>query len=134
MQTMAGENDRTRRAPPRAFVIEDDVQTLALLSDLAEMCGYEPVAFTRLSSARKALRDRLPTVMVVDDELPDGRGADLVREVKANPRTGHVRVVFCTAAEPERRDQIAQLGPVIAKPFRVREVEQALGEAATGRR
>ena len=47
--------------PPRAFVIEDDLLTLALLTDLAAMCGFEPVAFTRISSAREALRERVPT-------------------------------------------------------------------------
>ena len=125
-------NDGSGRAPPRAFVIEDDMPTLALLSDLAEMCGYEPVTFTRISSARRALRDRVPTVMVVDDDLPDGRGADLVREVKANPRTNHVHVVFCTAADASRRHEMARLGPVIAKPFHVRDVERALSEAAAG--
>ena len=108
------------------------MQTLALLSDLAEMCGFEPVAFTRIASARKALREHVPTIMVVDDELPDGRGGDLVRELRANSRTGHVRVVFCTAAGPSRRREIAQLAPVIEKPFRVRELERVLQEAAAG--
>jgi len=129
---MAIHKDAADRPAPRAFVIEDDVQTLALLSDLAEMCGFEPVAFTRISSARKALRERAPTIMVVDDELPDGRGGDLVREVQANPRTSHVRVVFCTAAGPSRRREIARLAPVIEKPFRVGDIEQALNEAAAG--
>jgi DNA-binding response OmpR family regulator len=117
--------------PPRAFVIEDDLQTLALLTDLAAMCGLEPVAFTRISPAREALREGVPTVMVVDDDLPDGRGSDLVAEVRANPRTRHVRVVFCTAAGPQRRLEISRLAPVIAKPFRVRDVERALHEAAS---
>ena len=95
------------------------------------MCGFEPVAFTRISSARAALRERVPTVMVVDDDLPDGRGGDLVREVRANPRTSHVRVVFCTAADSARRREIAQLAPVIQKPFQVRDVERVLHEAAS---
>ena len=117
--------------PPRMFVIEDDLLTLALLTDLAAMCGFEPVAFTRISSAREALRERAPTFMVIDDDLPDGRGGDLVSEVRANPRTSHVRVVFCTAAEPARRREISRLAPVIAKPFRVRDMESALHEAAS---
>jgi DNA-binding response OmpR family regulator len=120
------------RPPPRAFVIEDDVHTLALLSDLARMCGLEPVTFTRIATAREALRGRVPRVLLVDDELPDGRGADLVRELRASRRTRHVRVVFCTAADPSRRREIASLGPVIAKPFQVRELERVLQEAAAG--
>jgi CheY-like chemotaxis protein len=68
--------------------------------------------------------------MVVDDDLPDGRGAELVRELRANPRAGHVKVLFCTAAEPARRQEIARLGPVIGKPFRLNDIERALAEVA----
>lgn len=39
-------------------------------------------------------------------------------------------VLFCTAAEPARRREIAQLGPVIAKPFRLKDIERALAEVA----
>jgi hypothetical protein len=39
-------------------------------------------------------------------------------------------VLFCTAAEPARRGEIAKLGPVIAKPFRLNDMERALAEVA----
>ena len=127
-------NDGTRRdALPPAFVIEDDVGMLRLLSELAASVGLEPLAFTRLSSARRALRKRLPAVLLVDDDLPDGSGADLVSELRADPRTRHVRAIVCTGADPARRRQIARLAPVIAKPFAPREVEDAL-RAVTGSR
>jgi CheY-like chemotaxis protein len=121
------------RAParrPRAFVIEDDVHTLRLLMELVESIGLEPTAFTRISSARRALRERVPAVMVLDDDLPDGRGSELVNELRANPRCGDVKVLFCTAAEPARRREIARLGSVIGKPFRLNDIERALAEVA----
>jgi CheY-like chemotaxis protein len=118
----------TRR--PRAFVIEDDVHTLRLLTELVASTGLEPMPFTRISSARRALRERVPAVMVVDDEMPDGRGAELVSELRANPRARHVKVLFCTGAEPARRREIALLGPVIGKPFRLNDIERALAEVA----
>ena len=122
---------RTMFSPPaRAFVVEDDVQTLSLLTELVASVGLEPVPFTRVSSARRALRERTPAVMVVDDDLPDGRGAELVRELRANPRTRNVRVLFCTAAEPARQREMAEFGPVIPKPFRLRDIERALAEVA----
>lgn len=120
----------TRAPRPHAFIIEDDVQTLRLLTELVASNGLEPLAFTRISSARRALSERVPAVMVVDDDLPDGRGAELVSELRANPRARHVKVLFCTAAEPARRREIAQLGPVIAKPFRLKDIERALAEVA----
>jgi DNA-binding response OmpR family regulator len=124
------EQPGTRAQRPRAFIIEDDVQTLRLLTELVASSGLEPLPFTRISSARRALRERVPAVMVVDDELPDGRGAELVRELRANPRARRVKVVFCTAAEPARRREIADLGPVIGKPFQLNDIERALAEVA----
>jgi DNA-binding response OmpR family regulator len=113
---------------PRAFVIEDDVLTQRLLAELIASRGLEPVSFSRLSSARRALRERPPQVMVVDDDLPDGKGAELVAELRADPQMRDVRVLFCTAAEPARRREMARLAPVIAKPFALREMERALAE------
>lgn len=112
-------------------MIEDDVLTLRLLTELVASVGLEPVPFTRLSPARRAMRKRTPAVMVVDDDMPDGRGAELVRELRADPRMRHVRVLFCTAAEASRRREMAELAPVIAKPFRLRDMERALAEVAS---
>jgi DNA-binding response OmpR family regulator len=127
MQSEAG----TQARRPRAFVIDDDVHTLRLLTELVASTGLEPMPFTRISSARRALRERVPAVIVVDDDLPDGRGAELVSELRANPRARHVKVLFCTAAEPARLREIARLGPVIGKPFRLNEIERALAEVAS---
>ena len=116
---------------PRAFVIEDDVQTQRLLTELVASNGMEPVAFSRISSARRALSERPPQVMVVDDDLPDGKGAELVRELRADARLRDVRVLFCTAAGPDRRREMSRLAPVIAKPFRLRDMERALAEVVS---
>jgi DNA-binding response OmpR family regulator len=118
---------RTHR--PRAFVVEDDVHTQRLLSELVQSRGLEPIAFSRISSARRALREQPPAVMVVDDDLPDGQGADLVEELRSDPSMTRVRVLFCTAATPARRREISRLAPVIEKPFRLQDMERALSEA-----
>jgi DNA-binding response OmpR family regulator len=118
--------------PPlaRAFVVEDDTETLRLLTELVASAGLQPVPFNRYFSARRAMLERAPAVMVVDDDLPDGRGSELVRELRADPRGRNVKVLFCTAAEPARRLEISPLGPVISKPFRLRDMERALSEVA----
>jgi DNA-binding response OmpR family regulator len=114
---------------PPAFVVEDDLMMLRLLSEVAASVGLRPLPFTRLSTVRRALRQRVPEVIMLDDDLPDGRGADFAQELRADPRTRHVKVIVCTSADPARRRQIAQnVAPVIAKPFAVSEVEGALRE------
>ena len=127
------QRDQGVSRPPPAYVVEDDVMMLSILSELTASVGLEPLAFTRLASARRALRERLPAVLLLDDDLPDGRGADLLRELRADPRTRHVDVIVCTGAGPARRQQIARLAPVIAKPFSLAQVEEALRDVAQRR-
>ena len=115
-----------RAAAPRAVVIEDDLATQRLLRELASAAGWQAAGYSRLAPARRALRAHPPELLLVDDDLPDGRGLDLVRELRANPRTRNVKVHFCTAADAHRRREIAAVAPVVPKPFSLIEVEAAL--------
>lgn len=129
MQTAPRNEQAWQPSRPPAFVVEDDLMMLRLLSEVASSVGLRPLPFTRLSTVRRALRERVPEVIMLDDDLPDGRGADFAQELRADPRTRHVKVIVCTSAGPARRRQIAQsVAPVIAKPFAVSEVEGALRE------
>jgi DNA-binding response OmpR family regulator len=123
---------RIRTHPPPVFVVDDDIGMLRLLSEVAAAVGLRPLAFTRLSAARRALHERVPEVLLLDDDLPDGRGADFIRELRANPRTRHVKAIVCTGASPDRRRQISSVAPVIAKPFEVTDLEGALRAATRG--
>jgi DNA-binding NtrC family response regulator len=115
-----------------AFVVEDDPMMRRLLSEVAASLGLRPRGFRRLSAARAALREEVPAVLVVDDDLPDGFGTDLVEEVMADPRTRDVGVVVCTGAGRSRREEIARLVPVVPKPFDIDEMERALRRVASG--
>ena len=117
---------RREPPPPTAFVVEDDPGALLLLADLAADAGYRPVGFTRLKSARRAVREDPPSLILLDDELPDGRGADLVRELKGDARMRRVRVLFCTGADSARRREISALAPVLRKPFDLSDIEREL--------
>ncbi|HEX2193354.1 MAG TPA: response regulator [Candidatus Limnocylindria bacterium] len=132
MYAMAGCGQGGGYARRPAFVVDDDVQMRNLLSEVAASVGLAPLAFTSLTSARDALHDQVPAVLVLDDDLPDGSGADFVRELRADPRTRDAKVIVCTSAEEARRREIAAVAPVIAKPFSVEDVERALREVATG--
>jgi len=126
--TVSGSGQEQR---PRAFVVEDDVMTRRLLAELIASRGLEPVPFSRLSSARRALRERPPQVMIVDDDLPDGKGAELVRELRDDPQLSDVQVLFCTAADAARRREMARLAPVVAKPFALTDMERALADVVS---
>lgn len=119
---------RPRRVVHRRpiFVVDDDAATLRLLGDVAEEAGLEPQTFTTLGEVRAALREMQPDVVLLDDDLPDGRGGDLARELTEDPATRDIHVVVCTAADLRRRAEISAWAPVLAKPFDVAELERLL--------
>jgi DNA-binding response OmpR family regulator len=121
-----------RSSSPVLFVVDDDLPTLELLREVAAESGWQTVGFTRLAPVRAALNERRPTLVIIDDDLPDGRGGDLVRDMRRDPRLDDVALVVCTAAPPRRQAEITGWAPVLSKPFDLGEVEEFLAAAARG--
>lgn len=118
---------------PLVFIVDDDPATLELLTEIAEDRGWLVATFSRLSELQTSLSEGGPTLIILDDDLPDGRGGDLVRELwDAHGREGTL-ILVCTAAHPMRQAEIGSWAPVVAKPFRIAEIERYLGAAARRR-
>lgn len=64
------------------FVVEDDASTRAMLIDKISRSKRHDVtgAVGSLSSARRALKKEQPDILLVDLQLPDGSGIDLISE------------------------------------------------------
>lgn len=125
--------DRTERQDaslsargPVLFVVDDDPATLALLCEIAQDAGWAAFGFTRLAELSRALDERRPTVLILDDDLPDGRGGDLARTLREDPRMRDVTLLVCTAAHPMRQAEIGSWAPVVSKPFDLGEIEAFL--------
>lgn len=117
-------------AAPLLFVVDDDEATLQLVRDVAADAGWNARGFTRLHDLRAALHRRRPTLIILDDDLPDGRGGDLARELGSDPRTTHLPLLVCTAAPPMRQAEIGRWAPVISKPFDLDDIERYFAAAA----
>lgn len=124
-----GTDERPRRQHV-LFVVEDDVSTLELLCEVAQDAGWAAFGFTRLDELRATLEQRQPTMLILDDNLPDGSGGDLARELREDPRTHDMSTLVCTAAHPMRIAEIGAWAPVIPKPFDLDDLEGFLYAAA----
>ncbi len=64
------------------FVVEDDASTRAMLIDKINRSKHHDVvgAVGSLADARRALEEQHPDVLLVDLQLPDGSGIDLISE------------------------------------------------------
>jgi DNA-binding response OmpR family regulator len=116
------------------FAVDDDVAALDLLREIASDAGWTVRGFTRLSELRASLDRTTPTLLILDDDLPDGRGGDLARELRDDPRMEDVPLLVCTGAHPMRQAEINGWAPVISKPFDIGDIERFLAAAARRRR
>jgi len=71
------------------------------------------------SSALRMARERPPDLMFLDLNIPGTSGAEVLRELKADPATADVRVIIVTATGEERREHVLGLGAdaYFTKPF-----------------
>jgi DNA-binding response OmpR family regulator len=122
-------NERPDHGPPLLFVVDDDIATLDLLCEVARDRGWQTRGFTQLAPLWGALDDETPALLVLDDELPDGRGGDVARWLRREAATAEIPVLICTAAHPRRQAEIGAWAPVVAKPFDLDEVERFLDAA-----
>ena len=116
---------------PYLVVVDDDPSTLELMRDLAEDAGWRMRGLTHLAPLMPALEQRPPDLLILDDDLPDGRGGDLARELRTDHRLDGVPLLVCTAAHPMRQAEIGGWAPVVSKPFDITEIEAFLAAAAT---
>jgi DNA-binding response OmpR family regulator len=115
-----------RDEAPVLWIVDDDVPTVDLVRAVAEESGWVAYDFGRIAEVRGSLGRRRPALLILDDDLPDGRGGDLARELRDDPTTADVATVVCTAANAGRRREIRGWAPVISKPFAVSEIERHL--------
>lgn len=112
-----------------AFVVDDDPAALALMCDIAEDAGWACRGFTRLRDLERGMDREPPGILILDDDLPDGSGGDLARELQQDPALARLPIVVCTAAHPARRAEITSWAPVVSKPFSIDELEYFLDRA-----
>jgi len=72
--------DASSPARPLALVVDDDPDFRSSVSALVTREGFETREAGTLEEARDAIGEAQPDVVLVDLELPDGRGAELLEE------------------------------------------------------
>jgi two-component system, NtrC family, response regulator HydG len=65
-------------AGPRAVIVDDDVEILKVLAEFVEREGFAVTCAPSVKQAREAIAATTPDVLLVDIQLPDGSGLDLL--------------------------------------------------------
>lgn len=112
------------------LVVDDERHMLRLTSYVLESAGYEVLAASDARQALGFLETESPALALCDIAMPGIDGLELLRTIRANPRTADLPVIMLTARGEEKdRLQAAEAGAngYLTKPFSSAEV---LGEVA----
>ncbi|MDB2577374.1 response regulator [Planctomycetota bacterium] len=127
----AGEPKET--AGPRLLIVDDDEDVCCGEAAFLRARGYTvETAFDGRQTLERMGRDPLPDLVVLDFAMPEFDGEEVMRRLRADPRTAGVPLLLATASEIEL-PTIQRASGLLRKPY-PREVlfemiERLLGEA-----
>lgn len=102
----------------KALIVDDEIDVCYLLSGLLKHKNLHADFVNSLEDAKQALQDIQPSIIFLDNHLPDGLGSNFIEYIKQQyPKT---KVVMITAHDaPADRDRAYQNGAdfFIGKPF-----------------
>jgi CheY-like chemotaxis protein len=83
---------------PRILIVDDDVNAADALASLLQSTGYGDtrVAYTGATALALAV-EFIPTVVLVDLELPDMSGYEVARHLSQHPQLQTLRLIALTA-------------------------------------
>ena len=111
--------------PLRILIVDDTPASLSLLASLLEPHGYEILTASNGRDALQLASRATPDLVLLDVMMPGHDGFHVCRELKAEPATRSIPVIFITSRrEPEFILTGFRLGAVdyIEKPFHAEEV------------
>jgi DNA-binding response OmpR family regulator len=88
---------------PRVVVAEGDADGSATLTAVLRLNGFDAREARSASAAMDAVRHNRPAVLLLDLDLPDADGCDLIRRVRRLPDAPAVVVVTAHTAPAVRR-------------------------------
>jgi two-component system, OmpR family, phosphate regulon response regulator PhoB len=111
--------------PKHVLIVEDERPIREMIAFGLKRAGFEVREAEDSRSARSALADRRPDIMLVDWMLPDTSGLELTRSLKRERETRDLPIIMLTARATEA-DKVAGLDggadDYLTKPFSPREL------------
>jgi DNA-binding response OmpR family regulator len=112
---------------PRVLVVDDDPQARELLCEFLTAKTYEVSAAATGGEGLKRLREERPHLVLLDINLPDMSGLEVLREAKAiDPAVGVIMVTGLQEEEIGRQAMRDGAFDYITKPLDLQYLEKSL--------
>ena len=111
------------------WVVDDEPLIRTAIVAVLEEQGYESMGFGSAAELYTALVDGgEPDLLVLDHMLPDESGSLIVRSLREREEYRDIPVLFLTAVSDVEADRLADLAPVLGKPFDFRDLVRMVRE------
>ncbi len=114
----------------RVLVIEDETRDAELVVALAAAHGLTTEVASSVEEATAAIVRSLPSGIVLDLRLRDGRGEGILDLLKAHPSTATIPVVIVTVEDEEGRSRRPGVDDYLTKPIDRPRLERWLARVA----
>lgn len=121
----------------KIMVVEDEESLLKLESILLTCRGYQVCSMRNGYDALECIEKEMPDLVLLDIMLPGIDGFEVCRQIKSNPLTKHILVVFLTAkkmATDRVKGAEVKADLYITKPFQsamvIESIERLLNRLA----
>ena len=111
-------SNTTITEPPKALIVDDEVDICFLLSGILRQKNMKPSYVNNIASAKQSLKREVPSIIFLDNHLPDGFGLDFIQYVKNT--YPEIKIVMITAHDglaERKRAQSEGADLFISKPF-----------------
>jgi len=110
----------TGKMPSRILIVDDVETNRFILRDIIQEMGYQPILTESGVQALKIVQRMKPELIILDIAMPQMDGYDVCKELKSNPETKDIPIIFISAFD--NTDDIVKgftLGgeDYITKPF-----------------
>jgi len=109
--------------PSKILIVDDDATLQAMFWRAMRAAGLEAIALIDGSRAFEVAVEEEPALILLDIEMPDADGRDILRDLKRDPRTKRIPVFMYTGMQsPHDRKICLELGAekYFEKPFELR--------------
>jgi CheY-like chemotaxis protein len=123
---------------PVVWYVDDDEEMIRAVSLMLDLLGYQTRPFFSARAAAQALLGgEKPALMILDINMPEVSGVDLLEFIRRRHEWGEVPVIMLSSeASDVQVDQAVALGAdaYVFKPVTIDELEAAIERAKKARR
>ena len=115
----------------RIWVVDDEPLIRHAIVSVLEDLGHQSEGFGDAEELYNNLVNRgdsLPELLILDHMLPDESGAQIVHSLRERAEYRDIPMLFVTAVDDQSAERLADLAPVVRKPFDFRDLMTAVDD------